>query len=57
MPEIDPQLRRDNRREGGFAKSRRAVQQHVIQRLTAQLGRIDEHRQVFLDLLLSYVFL
>ena len=54
--EIDPHLRRNNGRQGGFAQAGRAVQQHVIQGLATNLGRVDKDRQVILDLFLADVF-
>ncbi len=39
-------------RQGGFAQPRRAVEQHVVERLAALAGRGDQDGEVLLDLLL-----
>ena len=44
--EADAQLARDDLRERGLAEAGRAVQQHVVERLAAVLGGLDEDRQV-----------
>ena len=54
-PQAHPQLVGDNPRQGGFAQARRAVEQHMVQGLLPLPGRLDKHRQIFLDFLLSNI--
>ena len=35
--------------QGGFTKAGRAVEQHVVQRFAASLGRLDQNTQVLFD--------
>ena len=44
--EADAQLAGDDLRQRGLAEAGRAVQQHVVQRLAAGAGGLDEHREV-----------
>ena len=46
-PEPDAQLARHDLRQRGLAQARRAVQQHMVHRLAAALGRLDEGAEVF----------
>src|SRR5579859_329661 len=50
--EVDAQFAGDDLGQRGLAQTRRAEQQHVVQRLAARLGALDEHPQVPLGLLL-----
>ena len=50
-----PSSLRDHVGERGLAESRRAVEQHVIERLAALPGRRDRHVQVLADALLADV--
>ena len=54
---IDAHFGSNNACQCRLAQSRRAVQQHMIQRLTATARRLDEHGKVSFCLLLSDVFL
>ena len=45
--EPDPQFAGDDLGERGLAEARRAVQQHVVQRLAAGAGGLDEDAEVF----------
>ncbi len=54
--DVDPELARDDRREGRLAEARRAVQEDVVGRLSPALRRRQQHRQVGLDLALADVF-
>ena len=49
----NPKLPRDDLRQGGLAQARWPVQQDMVQRLAARLGRLDENRQVFPRCLLT----
>src|SRR5882762_9118778 len=51
------QFVRDNLRQRGLAQPRRAVQQHVIQRLAAAARRINGNLDIFLDAFLPDIFL
>ena len=51
--EIYAQFSRHNLRQRGFAKTRRAGEQHMIQRLTAPLGGFDEDGEIFTGLRLA----
>ncbi|MFO0634999.1 MAG: hypothetical protein U0168_19315 [Nannocystaceae bacterium] len=48
-------LGREDLRHRGLAQPRRPVQQHVIERLAALLGRVDEHPQLALERALADV--
>ena len=48
-----PSLARDDLRQRGLAEARRATKQHVIQRLAAAFGGVDEHPQVLARRLLA----
>ena len=54
--DIHPHFIGDDAGQSGLAKSRRAVEQDVIQRLAAAARRFNIDRQVLLDLFLSVVF-
>ena len=51
--EIDAQLARHDLRQGGLAQARRAGEQHMVQRLAARLGGLDEDGKIFARLLLA----
>ena len=51
--EIDAQLARHDLRQGGLAQARRAGEQHMVQRLAARLGGLDEDGEIFARLLLA----
>src|SRR5690606_39264313 len=51
--EVDAEFARDDLCHRRLAQARRAVQQHVIQRLAARLRGLDEDLQVFARLLLA----
>ena len=51
--EADAQLARHDLRQRGLAETRRAGEQHVVQRIAARLGRLDEHLEVGARLLLA----
>src|SRR3984957_19466246 len=44
--EIDAELARDDLRQSGLAESRRADEQHVIERLAARFGGLDEDAEI-----------
>src|SRR5690606_33758915 len=48
-----PHLVGDDMRQRGFAKPWRTVKQYVVQRFSAQLGRLHENAQIFQYLLLT----
>ncbi len=50
--ELRTHLVGDDVRQRGLAQSRRAVQQHMVQRVAPHEGGLDEDAQVFDDLLL-----
>ena len=54
--EADPKLAGDDLRQRGLAEAGRAVQQHVVQRLAAGAGGLDEHREVLARGLLADEF-
>ena len=54
-PHVDAHFIGYDSGQRGFAKSRGAVEQHVIERLTAHLGGLYEHLKILLDLLLADV--
>ena len=51
--EADAQLARHDLRQRGLAEARRAREQHVVERVAARLGRLDEHLEVGARLLLA----
>ena len=55
--EVDAQLARHDLRQRRLAEARGAGEQHMIQRLAARLGRLDEDAQVLLGLGLADEFL
>ena len=54
--EADPEFAGDDLRQRGLAEAGRAVQQHVVQRLAAGAGGLDEHREVLARGLLADEF-
>ena len=56
VADVDPELAGDDRRERRLAEAGRAVQQDVVGRLSPALRRLQQHRQVGLDLALADVF-
>ena len=54
-PKVRAQLARDEPRERRLAEARRTVEQHVLERLAALLGRVDRDAQILDDALLSDV--
>ena len=54
--DIDPHLIRDNVGKRGLAQAGRTVQQRMIQRFAAPLGRLNKHGKVFFGLGLPDVF-
>ena len=55
--EVDAQLARHDLRQRRLAEAGRAGEQHMVQRLAARLGRLDEDAQVLLGLGLADEFL
>ena len=55
MAQVDPHLARDDVRQGRFSQTRRAEQQHVIERLFALARRLDEYPKLVADFLLADV--
>ena len=55
VADVDAELAGDDRREGRLAEAGRAVQQDVVGRLSPALRRLEQHRQVRLDLALADV--
>ncbi|CDN43722.1 hypothetical protein BN871_DJ_00040 [Paenibacillus sp. P22] len=53
--QVDAELVGDDVRESRFAESRRAVEQHMVESLLAELGRLDEYLEVVLHLGLADV--
>ncbi len=51
--EIDAELARHDLRERRLAETRGADEQHVVERLAARLGRLDEHLEVLARRLLA----
>ena len=51
--EADAQLARHDLRQRGLAEAGRAGEQHVVQRIAARLGGLDEHLEVGARLLLA----
>ena len=56
VPDVDPELAGDDRGERGLAEARRAVEQDVVGGLSPALRRLQQHREVGLDLALADVF-
>ena len=56
LAQVDAELVRDDVRQRRLAESRRAEQQHVVERFLALARRLDEDRQLAADLLLPDVF-
>ena len=56
VADVDPELARDDRREGRLAEAGRAVQEDVVGGLSPALRGLQQHRQVGLDLRLADVF-
>ena len=54
--EADAHLAREDSGERGLAEARRAVEQHMVERLAAALGGIDEHAQILARALLADEF-
>ena len=54
--EVYPKLRGDNAGKRGFAKSRRAVQQYMVEGVAAHFSRVDINFQDFLSLFLPDIF-
>src|SRR5205085_718262 len=52
-----PQLVGDDAGQRGLAQSRRAIEQHVVQRLAARARRFNGHAEIFFDLRLPDEFL
>ena len=50
---IDPHLVCDNPRKRGLPEPRRAVEQHMVERVSALFRRLDKNPQVFLHLVLA----
>ena len=46
---LSAQLVGDNRSQRGLAQTRRAREDHVVERLAAALRRLDEHAKALLD--------
>ena len=44
--EIDPEFAGDDLRQRGLAEARRPDEQHMVERVAARLGRLDEHLEV-----------
>jgi hypothetical protein len=55
-PEADPHFDGDDRRQGGLAKPRGAVEENVVERLTSSFRRLDENAQALFHALLADVF-
>ena len=53
---VDAHLICDDTRKRRFAKSRGAMQENVVKRLSAHFCGVDEHGQIRLCLLLTYIF-
>ena len=51
--EIDAELARDDLRQRGLAETRRADEQHMVERFVARPRRLDEHRKIGARLLLA----
>lgn len=50
---MDPHFVGDDPRQRGFAQSRGAMEEHMIQGFLAHFGRVNEYGQVFLGLFLA----
>jgi hypothetical protein len=55
--EVDPHLHGNDMRQGGFPETWRATEEHVIDRITTMPGRFNQDTEIFLDLLLTDVFI
>ena len=55
VADVDPELAGDDRRERRLAEAGRAVQEDVVGRLSPALRRLEQHREVGLDLALADV--
>ena len=53
--DVHPHLGGDDACQRGLAQARRAMEQHMVQRLRPAAGRLDEDGQVLLGLLLADV--
>ena len=56
VPDVHPELARDDGRERRLAQARRAVQEDVVGRLSPALRGLQEHREVGFHLALADVF-
>ena len=56
VPDVDAELAGDDRGERRLAEAGRAVQEDVVGRLSPALRRLEQHREVGLDLALADVF-
>ena len=54
--DIDPHLVGDDARQRGLAQARRAVKQHMVQRLPPEPGRLNIDPKIFLGLFLAGIF-
>ena len=54
---VDSHLCGDDARQGGFTQAGRAVEQDMIQRVTAHSGGLDIYLQVLFRLVLADIFL
>ena len=54
-PHIDPHLIGNNARQRSLPQPRRAMEQHMVQRLLPHLGSLDKDLQIALGLLLTNV--
>ena len=53
--DLSAQLVGDNRGQRGLAQTRRARENHVVERLATALRRLDQHAKALLDMLLTAV--
>ncbi len=53
--DLSAQLVGDNGSQRGLAQTRRAREDHVVERLAAALRRLDQHAKALLDMLLTAV--
>ena len=53
--DMDPHFVGDDPRQRGFAQSRGAMEEHMIQGFLAHFGRVNEYGQVFLGLFLANI--
>jgi len=54
--DADAHLGGDDIGQGGFAQTRRAVQEDVVQRFAARFGCVEADAQIFHNLLLADIF-